>query len=91
MCRLRVLENKVQKRIFGPKRNEETEEWWKLHNEELHNPNFLNDLVKEDEMGGACSMNGRGGGGGGGGGRRRRRRRRTHVGYLWESQKELHH
>jgi hypothetical protein len=35
--RLRVFENRVLRRIFGPKRNEVTGEWKKLHNEELHN------------------------------------------------------
>jgi hypothetical protein len=35
--RLRVFENKVLGRIFGPKRDEVTGEWRKLHNEELHN------------------------------------------------------
>jgi hypothetical protein len=34
--RLRVLENRVLRRIFGPKRDEETGEWRRLHNEELH-------------------------------------------------------
>jgi hypothetical protein len=34
--RLRVFENKVLRRIFGPKRDEVTGEWTKLHNEELH-------------------------------------------------------
>jgi hypothetical protein len=34
--RLRVFENRVLRRIFGPKRNELTGEWRKLHNEELH-------------------------------------------------------
>jgi hypothetical protein len=33
-CRLRVLENSVLRRIFGPKRNEVTGEWRRLHNEE---------------------------------------------------------
>jgi hypothetical protein len=33
--RLRVFENRVLRRIFGPKRNEVTEEWRKLHNKEL--------------------------------------------------------
>jgi hypothetical protein len=32
---LRVFENKVLKRIFGPTRDEVTGEWRKLHNEEL--------------------------------------------------------
>jgi hypothetical protein len=30
-----VVENRVLRRIFGPKRDEVTEEWRKLHNEEL--------------------------------------------------------
>jgi hypothetical protein len=34
--RLRVFENRVLRRIFGPKR-EEDESWRKLHNDELHN------------------------------------------------------
>jgi hypothetical protein len=33
--RLRVFENRVPRRIFGPKRDEVTGEWRKLHNEEL--------------------------------------------------------
>jgi hypothetical protein len=42
--RLRVFE-RVLRRIFGPKRDEVTGEWRKLHNEELHNlyssPNII--------------------------------------------------
>jgi hypothetical protein len=34
--RLRVFENRVLRRIFGPKRDEVTGGWSKLHNEELH-------------------------------------------------------
>jgi hypothetical protein len=33
---LRVFENRVLRRIFGPKRDEMTEGWRKLLNEELH-------------------------------------------------------
>jgi hypothetical protein len=33
----RVFENKVLRRIYGPKRDEVTGEWRKLHSEELHN------------------------------------------------------
>ena len=33
--RLRVFQNRVLKRIFGPKRDEVTGEWRKLHSEEL--------------------------------------------------------
>jgi hypothetical protein len=32
-----VFENHVQRIIFGPKRDEVTEDWRKLHNVELHN------------------------------------------------------
>ena len=35
--RLRVFENRVLRRIFGPKRDEVTGEWGKLHNKELSN------------------------------------------------------
>jgi hypothetical protein len=35
--RLRVFENRVLRRIFGPKKDEATGGWKTLHNEELHN------------------------------------------------------
>jgi hypothetical protein len=35
-CGLRVFENKVLRRIFGPKRDEVTEEWRRLHKKELY-------------------------------------------------------
>jgi hypothetical protein len=34
--KLRVCENRVLRRIFGPKRDEVTEEWRKRHNEKLN-------------------------------------------------------
>jgi hypothetical protein len=34
---LRVFENRMLRKIFGPKRDKVTEGWRKLHNEELHN------------------------------------------------------
>ena len=34
--RLRTFENRVLRRIFGPRRDEVTKEWRKLHNEELN-------------------------------------------------------
>jgi uncharacterized membrane protein len=34
--RVRVFENMVFRRLFGPKRDEVTGEWRKLHNEELN-------------------------------------------------------
>jgi hypothetical protein len=40
-----VFENRMMKRIFGPRRDEVTGDWRKLHNEELHNlycsPNII--------------------------------------------------
>jgi hypothetical protein len=35
-CRLKVFENEVLRRIFGPKRDEVTREWRRLHNKELY-------------------------------------------------------
>jgi hypothetical protein len=35
--RLRVFENRVLRRIFGPMRDEVIRGWRKLHNEQLHN------------------------------------------------------
>jgi hypothetical protein len=34
--RLGLFENRVLRRIFGPKRDEVTGDWRKVHNEELH-------------------------------------------------------
>jgi hypothetical protein len=46
---LRVFENRVLRRIFGPKRDEVTGEWRKLHNEELHimyySPNIIRQIT----------------------------------------------
>jgi hypothetical protein len=46
--RLRVFENRVLRRIFGPKRDEVTGEWSKLHDEELHSlyssPNIISQI-----------------------------------------------
>jgi hypothetical protein len=36
--RLRVFDNRVLRRIFGPRRDDVLGEWRKLHNEELNNP-----------------------------------------------------
>ena len=33
---LRVFENRVLRKVFGPKRDEVTGEWKKLHNDELN-------------------------------------------------------
>jgi hypothetical protein len=45
--RLRVFENRVLRRIFGHKRDEVTEEWRKLHNEELHNLYSSPDVIRQ--------------------------------------------
>jgi hypothetical protein len=46
--RLNVFENRVLRRIFGPKRDEVTGEWRKLHKEELHilysSPNIIRQM-----------------------------------------------
>jgi hypothetical protein len=43
---LRVFENRVQRRIFGPKRDEVMEEWRKLRNEELNGLYSLLNIVR---------------------------------------------
>jgi hypothetical protein len=79
--RLRVFENRVLRRIFGPKRDEETGGWRKLHNEELHNlyssPSVIR-MIKSRRMrwAGHVARIGRSG---------------MHIGYFWESQKERDH
>jgi hypothetical protein len=45
--RLRVFENRVLRRIFGPKSDEVTREWRKLHNGVLHNFYSLPDNVRQ--------------------------------------------
>jgi hypothetical protein len=42
-----VFENRVLRRIFGPKRDKETGEWRKLHSEELHNLYSSSDISKK--------------------------------------------
>jgi hypothetical protein len=44
--RLRVFENRVLKRVFGPKRDEVTGEWRKLHTEELSDLYSLPNIVR---------------------------------------------
>jgi len=52
-CRLRVFENRVLRRIFGPKRDEVIGWWWKLHYEELNDlycsPNIVQ-VIKSRRM-----------------------------------------
>jgi hypothetical protein len=51
---LRVTENRVLRRIFGPKSEEVAEGWRRLHNEELHSlytsPNVIR-LIQSRRMG----------------------------------------
>jgi hypothetical protein len=60
--RLRVFENRVLRRIFGPKMDEVTGECRKLHNEEihyLHSSSNISRQIKEDQVGEACGVHGR--------------------------------
>ena len=54
-----MLENRVM-RIFGPKRDEVTGEWRKLHNNELYAlyslPNIVRVIKLRSEMGRTCGM-----------------------------------
>jgi hypothetical protein len=58
---LMVFENRVLRRIFGPKWDEVTGDWRKLHYQGLHNlysmPNIIK-MIKSRKMKWACSMNG---------------------------------
>jgi hypothetical protein len=45
--RLRVFENRVLRRIFGPNRDEVTGEWRKMHNGELHKLYPSPDVIRQ--------------------------------------------
>jgi hypothetical protein len=51
-CRLRVFENRVLRRKFGPKSDDVTGEWRRLHNKELYalysSPNIIR-VIKSKE------------------------------------------
>ena len=40
-----MFENRVLRRIFGPKRDEVTGEWRRLHNEELYDLMFIGPCI----------------------------------------------
>jgi hypothetical protein len=75
---LRVSENSALRRLFGPKRDEVTGGWRKLHNEELHNlyssPSIIR-MIKPRKMrwAGHVARMGRIG---------------MHIGCWWERKKE---
>jgi hypothetical protein len=79
--RLRVFENRVLRRIFGPKRDVVTGEWRKLHNEERRDLYFslsIIRIIKSRRMRWAGHV-------------ARMGRRGTRIDYWWESQKERDH
>jgi hypothetical protein len=44
--RLRVFEHRVLRRIFGPKRDEETGEWRRIYNKELYALYFSPNIIR---------------------------------------------
>jgi hypothetical protein len=44
--RLRVVENRVMRKILGPKRDEATGEWRTLHNEDLYDLYSLANVIR---------------------------------------------
>jgi hypothetical protein len=76
-----VFENRVLRRIFGPKRDKVTGVWRKLHNEELNNlyssPSIITMFKpRRVRLAGYVARIGR---------------KRMHIGYWWESQNERGH
>jgi hypothetical protein len=71
-----VFENRVLRRIFGPKRDEVTGEWRKLHNEihDLYSSPSIIKIIKSRRI--ICREWGR---------------RETRIVYWWESLKERDH
>jgi hypothetical protein len=62
--RLRVFENSVLRRIFGPKRDEVTGRWRKVHEEELRvlysSPSIIGMMKSRRLLGHVARMGGRG-------------------------------
>jgi hypothetical protein len=79
--RLTVFENRMLRKIFGPKRDEVTGKWRKLHNEELrdlYSSPIIIRIIKSRSMRWAGHVARKGG-------------RGTRVDYCWESQRERDH
>jgi hypothetical protein len=76
-----VFENRVLRRIFGPKRDEVMGEWRTLRNKELHDlyssPSIIR-IIKSRRMRWAGHI-------------ARMGRRGTRIGYWWESQRARDH
>jgi hypothetical protein len=76
-----VFENRVLRRIFGPKRNEVTGEWRKLHNKELRDlyssPSIIR-IIKSRRMRWAGHV-------------ARKWKTGTRIDYWWERQRERDH
>jgi hypothetical protein len=79
--RLRVFENRVLRRIFGPKRDEATGDWRMLHNEELNDlyssPNIIR-VIKSRRLRWAVMWHVWG-------------RREVHSGFWWGDPREGDH
>jgi hypothetical protein len=56
-----VFENRVLRRIFGPRRDEETLSWIKLYNEKLRKFYSSRRMIRSRRMilGGECSTDGK--------------------------------
>jgi hypothetical protein len=50
--RLRVFEKRVLRRIFGPKRDDMTGDWRRLHNKDLHNLYSSPNIIRSSSQGG---------------------------------------
>jgi len=54
-----MFENRVLRKLFGPKRKEVRGYWRKIHNEDLRDvfnslKNYSGNNIKDNEMGGSC-------------------------------------
>ena len=75
-----MFENRVLRRIFGPKRDEVTVEWRKLHNEEINclycSPNIFRVIKSRKKWAGHVARLGRG---------------EAYTGFWWGDLRERYH